>query len=755
VLGSGTGLAKKEENQTMNNETPPHPHLLAAARQLLFFIIFTLFIFYVYRHWQEFRFIFSLQTLYLLPVLALNGVGLLLSGYRLYLVLAYFSRPISYLTAFKYFILGGFINKFLPLGGGLFRLMMFKRDSQIRYRDGISTLISFGWLNALVSLAAGIFIIGITEPGSRFQQVPVIGIFLALLLIQVLSIPVLRFLVKKFHFPPQDTGGGATREPLPGLRRLVQIGGDIVQRTTDIMKNQPILWKSTLIILFNIGITIAVLHLLFQSIGKPIDLTLATILTVTLRLSSVVELTPGNLGIREFLCGFLTSGLGQGMAPGITISMMWRLIAIFNKGFLSLLVLMKDKPVRPAYSTGTPPDTGEKKQGIFLLGPSVPFRGGISHYNTLLYNHLRQKHEVTFYTFKKQYFQCLFPGRGDKDHSTDKIEPDSRKLDEHSGSRVKQELHPLDIPSWIKAGKEARKYPLILLPWWVIFWAPYYLFFLAVAKNSTTGNKILFLCHNVEEHEGGIVGGLKRLLTRRVLQKGDGFILHSRGQAHQLTQLLQRNHKPVIVSPHPLYQVFNKNRYTAATAREELGIPPRQKVALFFGFIRKYKGLEGLLNALPLVKAYDPDFLLLIVGEVWKGKRQYRHYLRLIKKLDLETNTRFINRYVPNEEVEVYFKASDFVVLPYTDGSGSGILQIAYGMDRPVVATGISVFADVVEEGKTGILVPPNNEKELAEAMIKMYQNNAIPHMETAIRCYKKRFEWSVMVEQITRFYNS
>jgi glycosyltransferase involved in cell wall biosynthesis len=394
-------------------------------------------------------------------------------------------------------------------------------------------------------------------------------------------------------------------------------------------------------------------------------------------------------------------------------------------------------------------------QSIFLLGPSSPFRGGIAHYNTLLFNQLCKDHEVLFYTFKKQYFQWLFPGKGDKDNSIDKIEPDTIRVDKNNGSRVRRELHPLQLAGWIRAGKEARKYPLIILPWWVVFWVPYYLLFLTFARNGRIHNRIIFLCHNVDEHENGLAGRLKRFLTRCVLLKGDGFILHSHEQERQLSRLLKKKNLPAVVSPHPLYQVFNKNRYTSVSAREKLGIPAQQRVILFFGFIREYKGLESLLKALPLVKTYDQDILLLIVGEVWKGERHYLRYTRLIKELGLEENTRFINRYVPNEEVEMYFKASDFVVLPYRDGSGSGILQIAYGMDRPVVATNISAFAEVVENEKTGLLVPPADETLLAETIVKMYKSGGIPHMEAEIRNYKKRFAWSLMAERIMQFYNS
>jgi glycosyltransferase involved in cell wall biosynthesis len=265
-------------------------------------------------------------------------------------------------------------------------------------------------------------------------------------------------------------------------------------------------------------------------------------------------------------------------------------------------------------------------------------------------------------------------------------------------------------------------------------------------------NKIIFLCHNVEEHERGFAGGVKRFIARRVLKKGDGFIVHSRGEERQLSRLLMKKAALAVVSPLPLVEVFNKNRYTTATSREKLGIPVQRKVILFFGFIREYKGLAYLLKALPLVKAYDPGILLLIVGEVWGKQHHYERYVRMIKDLGIEENTLFINRYVYNEEVEMYFKAGDFVVLPYTDGSGSGILQVAYGLDRPVVTTDIGAFADVVLEGKTGFMVPPADEKSLAETIIKMYRDGCIPRMEEEVRQYKKQFEWSYMVERVLDF---
>lgn len=718
----------------MNNESHPRIGFISTAKMLLMVILLILLAFFVYKHQKEFQFILSMNTGYLLPALFLICVGQVLTAYHFNLVITCVSHPISFFTAFKYFTLGAFINVFVPHGGGVYRAVMFKKDGNIRYRDGISILVSFGWLSSLVSLGLGIVIVAIYKPAMQFQGASVLLFFILLLLVQALSIRALDLWVKKFYSTQRE-----------GLRRILQMGGDIVERITTVMKNAPLLLKSIILISLNVGITIWALYFLFASIGVPADITFLTIYAVTIRLSSVIELTPGNLGVREFVFGLLSSGMGQGAAQGIAISMIWRLITVFAKGVLSLAAVAIDKS-----HTSTKPAPG-KEQSIFLLGPAAPFRGGISLYNTLLFNHLQERRGVLFYTFKKQYFEWMFPGKDDHDNSGDKIELKSNgRFGQNNGTRVKRVLHPLNLASWIRAGKEARRYPLILLPWWVIFWAPYYLLFIFIARRRD--NKIIFLCHNVEEHERGFAGGVKRFIARRVLKKGDGFIVHSRGEERQLSRLLKKKAALSVVSPLPLVEVFNKNRYTPTTSREKLGIPVQRKVILFFGFIREYKGLAYLLKALPLVKTYDPGILLLIVGEVWGKQHHYERYVQMIKELGIEENTLFINRYVFNEEVEMYFKAGDFVVLPYTDGSGSGILQVAYGLDRTVVTTDISAFEDVVLEGKTGFMVPPADEKSLAEAIIKMYRDGCIPRMEDEVRQYKKQFEWSYMVERVLGF---
>ncbi len=722
--------------------------LVATAKKVVLFVVLGLLVFYIYKHRADFAIVSSIHLANLMPVVVLIAIGQVIVSYIFHLLLTFISHPLSFVTTFKYFVVGRFMNKFVPFSGGVYRTVMFKKKANVSYLKSIATLVSFSWLNVLFSLMAGIIFIGIYDPFLRFQKIPILALFIFLLVAQALFVPILSSVLKKYFATASETATVSDSAILSGFRQIHKMGGDILFWIVAVMKNKALLFKSGLIMFFDICFNMIVLYFLFHSLGTVTTIPFLILLVVTMRLSTVVEITPNNLGIREFVYGFLAGGMGQTMAQGIIVSILYRLAGGLTQGVMSLILIAWDKNPSNEFPPASVADKIPKS--IFLLAPSLPFRGGIAHYNTLLYNHLSGKGEVMFYTYKKQYFKWLFPGKSDKDNSVEKIETiDHGAVDQNQKIGIKRELHPLNFHTWIKAGIEARKYAMILLPWWVVFWAPHYVLFLRIVRQGNSGTKVIFICHNVMEHERAWTGWLKKKIAHLVLKRGDYFILHSSHQQRQLARLLKHNMKPSRVSPHPHYQIFNKNRYTREESRFILDIPPDRKVILFFGFIRKYKGLEFLLKAIPLVKTYAPDILLLIVGEVWGHKRHADYYTGLIEGLGIEQNVCFFNRYVPNEAVELYFKASDFAVLPYVDGSGSGILQIAYGMDRPVVATHVGAFEEVVLDGKTGLLVPPGDEHRLAQAIIKMYSSDCLKAMEREIGLYKKRFAWSEMVECI------
>lgn len=367
---------------------------------------------------------------------------------------------------------------------------------------------------------------------------------------------------------------------------------------------------------------------------------------------------------------------------------------------------------------------------IWVIGPTYPFRGGIAHYTTLLYRHLRLRHEVTFLSFKRQYPKFLFPGKTD-------IDPSKESLREKDAIPVLDSINPF---TWLKTGlRICRGQPdLVILPWWVSFWAPQFWTISSLIK-FFNASKILFLCHNVVAHESKWID---KVLTRLVLSKGDFFIVHSTEDQQNLLRILPN--AKIKKGFHPTYDFFVSVDDTPDALRQRYHI--KRHVILFFGFVRAYKGLKYLIQALPEVRSVIQDITLLIVGEFWTDKQKY---LRLIKELDLEDSIIIIDQYIPNEDVGLYFRVAHLVVQPYTSATASGIIQIAFGFNKPVIATKVGSLSDVVEDGKTGYLVEPGSSHELAKAIIKFFQENRMEMFSENIQKENEKFSWERMVELI------
>jgi glycosyltransferase involved in cell wall biosynthesis len=371
---------------------------------------------------------------------------------------------------------------------------------------------------------------------------------------------------------------------------------------------------------------------------------------------------------------------------------------------------------------------------ISMIGPSYPFKGGISHYTTLLYRSIRKKHETRFYAFKRQYPHWLFPGRDDIDKS-------SNPLREEGVENILDSLNPL---TWLEVFLKIRKDnpSLVIFPWWVSFWTPQF-WVIATLIRRFTRARILFVCHNVVEHESNKIG---QICTRLVLQKGDFFIVHSGDDSRNLRRI--KPHADVKESFHPTYEVFHTVNIAKEEARRRLGI--QGNTILFFGFVRSYKGLDYLIDAMPEI-IRNVSVNLLIVGEFWEGEEKYR---KQIKRLELEENVRIINKYVPNEEVGLYFSASDLVVLPYVSATGSGIVQAAFGCNKPVVTTKVGCLPEVVKDNRTGYLVPPRDPRAIADAVISFYSEEKEEEFARNIQRQSHTFSWERMVEAIEGFDN-
>jgi glycosyltransferase involved in cell wall biosynthesis len=364
-----------------------------------------------------------------------------------------------------------------------------------------------------------------------------------------------------------------------------------------------------------------------------------------------------------------------------------------------------------------------------LIGPTYPFRGGISHYTTLLYRHLRKRHEVEFFAFKRQYPQWLFPGETDVDPSQIRIQ----------AKGVKRMLDSMNPMTWLWVAWKIKKSDpdIVIIPWWTSFWAPQF-WTISLITKIFCNSKILFLCHNVVEHESKPID---KILTGYVLKKGDSFIVHSTEDQQNLLSILPNT--KVKRTFHPTYDVFNIDSLNPNAIREEYGI--EGNIILFFGFIREYKGLKYLIRALPEVLS-KVDVTLLVVGEFWGNKAEY---LSLITELGLERNIVLVDEYIPNEEVGLYFAAADIVVQPYISATGSGIIQIAFGFDKPVVATRVGSLPEVVEHGKTGYLVSPKSSSEIATAILTFFQNKKAEVFSRNIAEQSKRFSWDHLIDVI------
>jgi len=372
----------------------------------------------------------------------------------------------------------------------------------------------------------------------------------------------------------------------------------------------------------------------------------------------------------------------------------------------------------------------QEKLKIVLVGPVYPYKGGIAHYTSLMYRALAKKHEIKMLSYKMQYPKLLFKKeQRDYDNDMFKIEDTEFKI------------HTANPFNMINVGKYISKWKpdVVIVQWWHPYFAPCY-YLLSKCLRHT---KILFICHNVFPHERF---PLDRKLTKVALKQGNCYIVQSKQDEEDLKTLLKN---PVYArTVHPTYHEFKYEGMTKDRARGLLNIGPEDKVLLFFGFIREYKGLKHLIKAMPIIKERFSDARLLIVGDFGEDKQ---NYLELIAENRVETVIDIYDGYIPDREVEKYFAACDLVVLPYESATQSGIVQIAYGFEKPVIVTDVGGLPDVVTDGKTGYVVSAKKPEKLAEAVIRYYENEMEEEFVNGVKEEAYRFSWDRMVETIEK----
>lgn len=367
---------------------------------------------------------------------------------------------------------------------------------------------------------------------------------------------------------------------------------------------------------------------------------------------------------------------------------------------------------------------------IAFLSPFYPYRGGIAQFGDSLYLALAEKNDIRAFSFTRQYPSILFPGKTQfvSENDVNRNIPVTRVLDS---------IYPL---SWKKTAREILRFKpdVLLISYWMPFFAP------ALGSVAATlrkkGVKVIGLLHNVIAHENRFGD---EALTKYFFNRCDGFVLLNKNSEKDLLAL--KPDAKYIIHSHPLYDHYG-NRIESVAAKKKLGITDNRKVILFFGFIRDYKGLDILIEAMQYL---DDEYLLLIAGEVYGS---FRKYDELIDKLGLRNRINLQVRYIPETEIPVFFSSADVCVLPYRTATQSGIVGISYHFDLPVIVTNTGGLGEMVEEGKTGSIIYELSPESIAEKLKEYFKNNLQSKFIPEITIYKKEHSWQKLGDVLTEF---
>ncbi|GEO10046.1 glycosyltransferase family 4 protein [Segetibacter aerophilus] len=367
---------------------------------------------------------------------------------------------------------------------------------------------------------------------------------------------------------------------------------------------------------------------------------------------------------------------------------------------------------------------------IVIIGPAYPLRGGLASFNERLARQFTSEGiYVSIYTFSLQYPGFLFPGT--TQYSTE-LPP--KDID------IKVVINSINPFNWLKVGNELKrlKPDIVVVRYWLPFLGPCLGTILRIVK-SNRHSKIICIADNIKPHEKR-AGDVP--FTKYFIPPVDGFVTMSDKVMKDLTSLTNKPAQKVV---HPLYDNFGE-QLSKQDARKYLGLPLHEKIILFFGFIRQYKGLDLLLKALALPSLKQAGIKLLIAGEFYEDRKAYDLLIsdnNLLPQLILKTD------FIPDSEVKYYLSAADFVIQPYKNATQSGVTPLAYHFEKPMLVTNVGGLPDLVPAGKVGVVAEPTPES-IAANILKLYElgeNYFLPHL----REEKKKYSWHNLTSHIVR----
>jgi len=376
------------------------------------------------------------------------------------------------------------------------------------------------------------------------------------------------------------------------------------------------------------------------------------------------------------------------------------------------------------------------KKKIILLGTTWPFRsGGISTFNERLSKALIEDgNDVINYTFSLQYPSFLFPG---KTQFSDQPSPE--------GLDIRIKVNSINPFNWISVGRELYrlKPEMLLLRYWTPFMAPCLGTIARIAgKNNYT--QVIAIADNITPHEKHF---FDNLLTRYFTKSCNGFVTMSRAVLNDLKRFTPES--PMIYTPHPLYDIFGKI-VTREKALKRLNLSDQYRYLLFFGFIRDYKGLDWLLEAFGAEKLRSFPVKLIIAGEFYTSSEKY---LKLIADKNLTDHVILRTDFIADQDVANYFGAADMVVQPYKSATQSGVTQIAFHYNKPMLVTDVGGLGEIIPHGKVGYVVKPGPEA-ITDAIFDFYKNSRNDFFTANVIAEKEKFSWGTMVETIEIVFN-
>ncbi len=368
---------------------------------------------------------------------------------------------------------------------------------------------------------------------------------------------------------------------------------------------------------------------------------------------------------------------------------------------------------------------------VVILGSAHPLRGGgIATFNERLAKAYHEAGcEVSIVSFSLQYPSFLFPG---KSQYTNEPAPENLKIYSWLNS-----INPLN---WLFTAKKIKKLnpDLIIVRYWIPFMGPSLGSVCRLVKRKSTVNVVAIIDNAIpHEHRMG-----DKIFTKWFVKSVDAFITMSQAVLNDL-QYFDLN-KPRICTAHPLYDNFGKS-VSKEKACEKLGISPKTTYLLFFGFIRDYKGLDILLHAISKEHIKNIDFKLIIAGEFYSNEKFYND---LINDLNISDKLILHTHFISNDDVKYYFSASDLIVQPYKNATQSGVTQVAYHFEKPILTTNVGGLSEIVIDEKTGFICEPN-EESVALAIMKFFelenQNNFVEYIKEE----KNKYSWDLFIEKI------